>query len=74
MLDSGYAALFPVEGGGSGERSSEDLLTRIQRYIVSSSPPVTCLPLAEAMLTCHDESSQIFIPFAAVRILHNETL
>lgn len=33
------------------------------RYVASTTAPSVQLPIAEAMLTCHDESSQIFIPF-----------
>lgn len=68
-LDQGYAGLFPIDGsGGSGERIFEDLITRIQRYVLTPTPNIAHLPLAEAMLTCHDESSQIFIPFVSVSI------
>lgn len=58
-LDAGYAALFPNE-----QDFKEDLASRIHRYVAGNGP-VTQLPLAEAMLTCQDDSSQLFIPFVS---------
>lgn len=61
-LDSLYSNLFPSET----EIKPEELITRMQRYVSSSTAPSVQMPIAEAMLTCHDESSQIFIPFINV--------
>jgi hypothetical protein len=59
-LDQGYASLFPAEQ----ELKIDELTGRLQRYLsVPSSAPVAQLPLGEAMLTCQDDSSQLFIPF-----------
>ncbi|XP_025833847.1 phosphofurin acidic cluster sorting protein 1 [Agrilus planipennis] len=58
--DSGYAALFPPDQ----EIKVDDLIVKIQRYLsIPASAPTAQLSLAEAMLTCHDDSSQVFIPF-----------
>jgi hypothetical protein len=63
-LDQGYASLFPAEQ----ELKIDELTGRLQRYLsVPSSAPVAQLPLGEAMLTCQDDSSQLFIPFVNVR-------
>lgn len=62
-LDSGYAALFPVDQ----ELKCEELTVRMHRYLsVSTTAPVAQLPIAEAMLNCQDDSSQLFIPFINV--------
>lgn len=59
-MDAGYAATFPHDQ----ELPIDELAQRIQRYLnVPPSAPVAQLPLGEAMLTCIDESSQVFIPF-----------
>ncbi|GLV43335.1 Krueppel target at 95D [Carabus blaptoides fortunei] len=58
-LDSLYSNLFPSET----EIKSDELITRMQRYVSSTTAPAVQMSIAEAMLTCHDESSQIFIPF-----------
>ncbi|CAH0551283.1 unnamed protein product [Brassicogethes aeneus] len=59
-LDQGYASLFPSEQ----DPKPDDLAARIGRYLsVSTSAPIAQLTLGEAMLTCHDENSQLFIPF-----------
>ncbi|XP_049823599.1 phosphofurin acidic cluster sorting protein 1 isoform X2 [Aethina tumida] len=59
-LDQGYATLFPNDQ----ELKLDDLCLRINRYLsVSASAPIAQLPLGEAMLTCYDENSQLFIPF-----------
>lgn len=62
-VDSLYAALFPPTFIDILEIKAEELVSRIQRYVSSSQPPTVQMPIAEAMLTCHDDSSQIFIPF-----------
>lgn len=47
----------------------DELLQRIHRYLnVPPTAPLAQLPIGEAMLTCHDENSQLFIPFVYVRI------
>ncbi|KAL3287852.1 hypothetical protein HHI36_002310 [Cryptolaemus montrouzieri] len=59
-LDQGYAALFPVDQ----DVRIDDLMQKMQKYI--SAPPTAPfaqLPVAEAMLTCYDDSNQQFIPF-----------
>ncbi|KAJ8925718.1 hypothetical protein NQ315_009565 [Exocentrus adspersus] len=62
LLDSGYQTLFPNEQ----ELKIDDLSQRLQRYLSSPlSAPVAQLPIGEAMLTCHDENSQLFIPFVS---------
>lgn len=62
-LDQGYSALFPTEQ----DLKIDELIGRLQRYLsVPSSAPVAQLPVGEAMLTCQDDSSQIFIPFINV--------
>lgn len=62
-LDPGYASLFPIDQ----ELKIDELVGRLQRYLsVSPSAPIAQLPLGEAMLTCQDDSSQLFIPFVNV--------
>ncbi|XP_018563030.1 phosphofurin acidic cluster sorting protein 1 isoform X3 [Anoplophora glabripennis] len=62
MLDPGYQTLFPNEQ----ELKIDELSQRLQRYLSSPlSAPVAQLPIGEAMLTCHDENSQLFIPFVS---------
>lgn len=64
-LDNGYANLFPPEQDAKGE----ELILRIHRYLsVPTTGLVAQLPLAEAMLNCQDDSSQLFIPFINVSI------
>lgn len=64
--DQGYAALFPPEQ----EVKGDELVNRIHRYLtVPSTAPSAHLPLAEAMLNCQDDSSQLFIPFVNVSVL-----
>lgn len=59
-MDAGYSNLFPNDI----ELKGEDLAVRLLRYIsLPPFTPVASLPLAEAMLTCQDDSSQLFIPF-----------
>lgn len=63
-LDQGYASLFPTDQ----ELKIDELTGRLQRYLsVPSSAPIAQLPLGEAMLTCQDDSSQLFVPFLNVR-------
>lgn len=64
--DQGYAALFPPDQ----EIKGDELVNRIHRYLsVPSTAPLAHLPLAEAMLNCQDDSSQLFIPFVNVSTL-----
>ncbi|KAF5301206.1 hypothetical protein FQA39_LY10792 [Lamprigera yunnana] len=59
-VDPGYSNLFPNDI----ELKGEDLAVRLLRYIsLPPFTPVASLSLAEAMLTCQDDSSQLFIPF-----------
>ncbi|KAB0804229.1 hypothetical protein PPYR_01199 [Photinus pyralis] len=59
-LDAGYSNLFPLDT----ELKGDELANRLIRYIsLPPFTPVANLPLAEAMLTCQDDSSQLFIPF-----------
>ncbi|KAF2900154.1 hypothetical protein ILUMI_06021 [Ignelater luminosus] len=59
-IDSGYSNLFPNDIDVKGD----ELAARLLRYIaLPTFTPVINLPLAEAMLTCQDDSSQLFIPF-----------
>lgn len=61
-LDPGYQSLFPSDT----ELKIEELTQRLHRYLsVPSTAPVAHIPVAEAMLTCHDENSQLFIPFVS---------
>lgn len=47
--------------------SNNNNFYRIVRYTsVPPSAPLAYLPVAEAMLTCFDETSQLFIPFIHV--------
>ncbi|KAJ8980677.1 hypothetical protein NQ317_013289 [Molorchus minor] len=60
MLDPGYQSLFPSDQ----ELKIDELSQRLLRYLSSpASAPVIQLPVGEAMLTCYDENSQLFIPF-----------
>lgn len=62
-LDSGYASLFVSDQ----ELKAEELTIRIHRYLSTPvTAPLAQLPLAEAMLNCQDDSSQLFIPFVNV--------
>lgn len=64
-IDAGYAGLFPPDQ----DLKLDEIAIRLQRYLaVPSTAPVAQLPLAEAMLNCHDDSSQQFIPFVNVSI------
>lgn len=64
-LDSGYATLFPSDQ----DLKAEELMARIHRYVSAPvSSPLVQLPLAEAMLNCQDDSSQLFIPFVNVSV------
>ncbi|XP_076258542.1 phosphofurin acidic cluster sorting protein KrT95D isoform X2 [Rhynchophorus ferrugineus] len=59
-LDSGYMALFPAEN----DPKPDDIAQRLVRYTsVPITAPLAQLPIGEAMLTCYDETSQLFIPF-----------
>ncbi|XP_066262450.1 phosphofurin acidic cluster sorting protein 1 [Euwallacea similis] len=60
-LDAVYMALFTTEV----EPKIEELSQKIIRYISvpACAAPLAHLPIAEAMLTCYDETSQLFIPF-----------
>lgn len=59
-LDSGYMTLFPAENDPKGD----DIAQRLVRYTsVPITAPLAQLPIGEAMLTCYDETSQLFIPF-----------
>ncbi|CAH1100532.1 unnamed protein product [Psylliodes chrysocephalus] len=59
-LDQGYQSLFPSDQ----DVKIDELSQRLQRYLaVPPSAPVAQIPIGEAMLTCHDENSQLFIPF-----------
>lgn len=63
LLDQGYQSLFPNDQ----ELKIDELSQRMHRYLtVPPSAPVAQLPIGEAMLTCHDETSQLFIPFISV--------
>lgn len=63
--DQGYAGLFPTDQ----EVKGDELISRIHRYLsVPSTAPSAQLPLAEAMLNCQDDSSQLFIPFVNVSV------
>lgn len=63
LLDQGYQSLFPNDQ----ELKIEELSQRLQRYLsVPPSAPLAQIPIGEAMLTCHDENSQLFIPFISV--------
>lgn len=63
ILDQGYQSLFPNDQ----ELKVEDLFVRLQRYLVAPpTAPLAQIPVGEAMLTCHDENSQLFIPFISV--------
>lgn len=65
LLDQGYQALFPNDQ----ELKVDDLFQRLQRYlVVPPTAPLAQIPVGEAMLTCHDENSQLFIPFVSVSI------
>lgn len=67
LLDQGYQSLFPNEQ----ELKIDDLLPRLQRYLlVPPTAPLAQIPVGEAMLTCHDENSQLFIPFISVSTNH----
>lgn len=67
-LDQSYAALFPPDQ----ELKGDELLNRIHRYLsVPGTAPMAHLPLAEAMLNCQDDSSQLFIPFVNVSVLRS---
>ncbi|KAJ8960245.1 hypothetical protein NQ318_003970 [Aromia moschata] len=62
MLDPGYQSLFPSDQ----ELKIDELSNRLQRYLSSPlSAPVAQVPVGEAMLTCYDETSQLFIPFVS---------
>lgn len=64
--DQGYATLFPSDQ----EIKGDELISRIHRYLSTpNTAPTAHLSLAEAMLNCQDDSSQLFIPFVNVRIL-----
>lgn len=59
-LDAMYMALFSSDN----EPKMEEITQKILRYTsVPPSAPLAYLPVAEAMLTCFDETSQLFIPF-----------
>lgn len=59
-LDPGYMNLFPLET----DPKVDEIAQKLIKYIsVPSSAPLAQLPIAEAMLTCYDETSQLFIPF-----------
>lgn len=59
-LDPGYMSLFPSET----DPKSDEIAQKLIRYTsVPISAPLAQLPIAEAMLTCCDETSQLFIPF-----------
>ncbi|XP_074035867.1 phosphofurin acidic cluster sorting protein KrT95D [Leptinotarsa decemlineata] len=61
-LDQGYQTLFPSDQ----ELKIEELSQRVLRYLSApTSAPVAQIPVGEAMLTCHDENSQLFIPFVS---------
>lgn len=63
-VDPGYLSLFPPDQDAKGE----EVAVRLLRYLsLPTSTLVAVLPLAEAMLTCQDDSSQLFIPFVNVR-------
>ncbi|XP_050294784.1 phosphofurin acidic cluster sorting protein 1 [Anthonomus grandis grandis] len=59
-LDPAYFSLFPNEI----DTKPDEIAQRLIRY-TSASPaaPAAHLPIGEAMLTCYDETSQLFIPF-----------
>lgn len=64
--DQGYAGLFPTDQ----EVKGDELISRVHRYLsVPSTAPSANLPLAEAMLNCQDDSSQLFIPFVNVSVI-----
>lgn len=68
-LDAGYSSLFPPDS----DANKDELATRVLRY-VNGGGPATQLPLAEAMLTFQDDSSQLFIPFVSeVRVGPSDT-
>ncbi|CAG9813504.1 unnamed protein product [Phaedon cochleariae] len=61
-LDPGYQSLFPSDQ----ELKIEELSQRVLRYLAGPpSAPLAHMPVGEAMLTCHDENSQLFIPFVS---------
>lgn len=63
--DQGYAGLFPSDQ----ELKGDELVNRIHRYLaVPGTAPTAQLPLAEAMLNCQDDLSQLFIPFVNVSL------
>lgn len=62
-LDQGYATLFPPDQ----DLKIDEIATRGLRYLaVPPTAPLAQLPVGEAMLTCQDDSSQLFIPFVNV--------
>jgi hypothetical protein len=78
-IDTGYNGLFGSDGGWRDLLEKEelirkadghDIISRISRYIESSSGFLH-LPIAEAMITYKEKSSdegssQVFIPFISV--------
>ncbi|CAH1130756.1 unnamed protein product [Ceutorhynchus assimilis] len=62
-LDSVYMAMFPPNEC-LNELKVDEVAQKVIRYIsVPPSAPLAQLPIGEAMLTCYDETSQLFIPF-----------
>ncbi|KAL1513885.1 hypothetical protein ABEB36_003225 [Hypothenemus hampei] len=63
-IDAVYSAMFSPDI----DFKPEEIAQKVIRYVSAangtiSSAPLAHLPIAEAMLTCYDETSQLFIPF-----------
>ena len=70
QIDYEYALLFQNDV----HLRPDDFLISLNNYIHSNNGHLVQIPIAEALLTCQDESSQIFIPFLNVSIFRKNDI